>query len=211
MPKHCPICNRSSSDAHFYGEFCEFCTIERLGTRLPSELKIVVCKRCARIKVDGVFIEKSDEALGTLLSKGFKEFDTKLISSIEGAAIVELDRPEDNIMGIRREVELRYSKAMCPKCNRKSAGYYEAVVQLRGSFERTNKMAHKIEKYINDCDEFISKIETVTNGYDLYLSSKKAMSAFVSERGLKPVMSYELYGTKNGKRLYRNTYALHLD
>ncbi|MDE1762476.1 MAG: hypothetical protein KGH78_04790 [Candidatus Micrarchaeota archaeon] len=211
MAKHCPICNRSSEEAHFYGEICEFCTIERLGNTLPSEAKITICKRCGRVNYNGEFVEQDRKVLESILQRQFKEFDLQLISYIEAAAIVELNKYEDNIEGIRKEIALRYLKVMCPQCNRKSAGYYEAVVQLRGSKERVAKMYARIEKYFLANEQFIARVERANNGVDMYLSSKKLTSAFMAERGLKPTMSYELHGMKNGRRLYRNTYALHLD
>ncbi|MDE1855890.1 MAG: hypothetical protein KGH49_01495 [Candidatus Micrarchaeota archaeon] len=211
MVRHCPTCNRTSDEAHFYGDFCEFCALEKIGNKLPTEVKVTVCKRCGRINVAGDFTEKDDAAIEQVLRSHFKAFDLKLISQIDSAAIVSLSRYEDNIEGLRREVALKYVKVMCPRCNRQSAGYYEAVIQLRGNNQRVSRMMHKIEEVFFGAGEFIARVERANNGCDIYVSSKKLASAFMSERKLKPVMSYQLAGLKRGKKLYRNTYALHLD
>ncbi|MDE1870490.1 MAG: hypothetical protein KGH71_05955 [Candidatus Micrarchaeota archaeon] len=211
MARHCPTCNRSSDDIRFFGEFCEICTIEKLGRKIPTELKITICKRCDRLRFGNEFIERDDALLGDLLQKGFKEWDVKLISSTGDAAIVELAKPDQHIDGIRQEIKLIYQKQLCPKCNRRAASYYEGIIQLRGSPERVQKMLQKLEKVFEANDEFFSRVDPVNNGINVFISSKKLAAAFMSERGLKPTMSYELYGLKNGKKLYRNTYALHLD
>ncbi|MGI0141538.1 MAG: NMD3-related protein [Candidatus Micrarchaeales archaeon] len=211
MVRHCPTCNRSSDEVQFFGEFCEFCTIDRLGKKLPEEIKITVCKRCGRIKVNNDFVDKDDAAVEVVLQKAFRDFDLKLISALPEEAIVKLDKHDQDISGIRRQVALKYQKVMCPKCNRQSAGYYEGIIQLRGNPEKAARMLHRLEKYYFERDEFISRMEKVNNGVDLYVSSKKLATAFIAERGLKAVMSYELYGLKHGKKLYRNTYSLHFD
>ncbi|MDE1870482.1 MAG: hypothetical protein KGH71_05915 [Candidatus Micrarchaeota archaeon] len=211
MARHCPTCNRSSDDTRFFGEFCEHCVIEKLGNKIPEELKIIVCKRCGRVRLGNEFMDRDDSVLEAILAKGFKGWDVKLISSIEGAAIVDLSRPEDHIDAIRKEIKLFYGRQLCPKCNRRAASYYEGIIQLRGDPERIQKMMLKLEKVFEANDEFFSKVESTQNGINIFVSSKKLTSAFMSERGLKPTMSYELYGLKHGKKLYRNTYALHLD
>jgi len=211
VARHCPTCNRSSADVHFYGDFCETCTLERLSHKLHDEVQVMVCKRCGRIKLNNQAVEKDDAALEELLAKSFKDFEIKLLSTTQDSALIELNKYDEDIRGIRKEVLLRYKKFMCQKCNRQSAGYYEGVIQLRGNPEKCARMLHRLEKYYFERDEFISKIEKVNNGVDLYVSSKKLASGFMAERGLKPTMSYELYGLRKGQRLYRNTYALHFD
>lgn len=185
--------------------------IEKLGRKVPTEITLTVCKRCARIKNGNDFFEKDDALLQNLLERHFKEWELRLISSIENAAIVDLSKPDENIEGIRQEIAIKYKKQLCPKCNRRAASYYEGIIQLRGDPERIQKMIKKLEQVFEANDEFFSKIEDVGTGVNIFISSKKVAAAFFMERGLKPVRSYELYGMKNGKKLYRNTYALHLD
>ena len=210
MTKHCPICNRSSNDTKFFGEFCEFCTKERLGARIPKSAKIMQCKRCGRIKVSGNFVEKNDSNVEAALKKEFKGFLLKLLSYTDTGAIVELELPEQEISGLRQEIELKFAKAMCDRCNMQSGGYYEAVFQLRGSQEKIERTVERINKFFQKNDGFISKVLESDGGYDVYVSSKKLATEFVQERRLKPIMSYQLYGQRGGKRVYRNIYALHL-
>lgn len=211
MARHCPTCNRTSDEARFFGDFCEFCTIEKMGRKIPTDIEITICKRCGRLRNGKEFYESDEALLQDILQKGFKQWDLRLLSSTERAAIVDLSKPDDNIDGIRQEIELRYKKQLCPKCNRRAASYYEGIIQLRGDPERIQKMLKKLENVFEANDEFFSKVEEVGTGIDVFISSKKLASAFCAERGLKPTMSYELYGLKHGKKLYRNTYALHLD
>jgi NMD protein affecting ribosome stability and mRNA decay len=81
---------------------------------------------------------------------------------------------------------------------------------LRGSGERINNLIKKITKYVERREGFITKIEIVENGKDVYVSDKLIMNEFFKDYELKPKRSFRLYGMKRGKKLFRNTYSLHL-
>ena len=51
-------------------------------------------------------------------------------------------------------------------------------------------------------------IVDVDNGVDVYVSSRALTTSFLSKRNLKHVDSYTLHTEKQGKRLYRSTYAV---
>ncbi|HIH50177.1 TPA: hypothetical protein HA291_01835, partial [Candidatus Micrarchaeota archaeon] len=89
-------------------------------------------------------------------------------------------------------------------------GYYEALVQLRGDWDRINSLIRNITKYVERRNGFIAKIEKVENGKDVYLSDKLMANAFFHDYDLKPTRSFRLYGMKRGKKVYRNTYSLRL-
>ena len=209
MPKHCPICGASSDNTKFYGQFCESCTIERIKKDMPKSVEISICKRCGRIKSEGHYVEPSLEAIAKNIEKQFSS--RGYIVEIEGGGDVYADvrlvskSPEQPDMALR--VSIEYSKTLCPVCQRRAAGYYEAIYQLRGSEEKMQRFIKRLDRVFSG-DEFISRIEKVDNGYDVYLSSKSLASAFLAENRIKAVASYSLHGMRNGKRVYRNTYSI---
>lgn len=208
MVKHCPICNRSSNEVRFFGEFCEFCTRDKLRSKIPHEIMLVECRRCGRIWVDGEYTEKNHRSIENAIKRKIRGYETRLLDYTDDAAIIELSGEE--ITGLREEIALEHENRTCQRDLRKSSGYYEAVVQLRGNEVRAQRIIKKLNDYLLRREQFISKIEQVENGYDAYASSKKLTSAFIAEIKLKPTVSYTLYGLRGGKKVYRNTYAIRL-
>jgi NMD protein affecting ribosome stability and mRNA decay len=100
---------------------------------------------------------------------------------------------------------------ICQECYRKSSGYYEALIQLRGDKEKVNLMFQKLSKFITNKGAFISKVEELERGFDIYVSDKLITKSFFPTYKLKPKSSYTLYGIKNGRKIYRNTYLLSFD
>lgn len=76
---------------------------------------------------------------------------------------------------------------------------------------RINNLIAKITKYVQRRGGFIAKMEDIEGGKDVYVSDKLMMNEFFKDYDIKPIRSFRLYGMKRGKKLYRNTYSLHLD
>ncbi|MBN2013704.1 MAG: hypothetical protein JW778_00845 [Candidatus Altiarchaeota archaeon] len=96
---------------------------------------------------------------------------------------------------------VRVSKAVCPECNKLRSGYYEAILQLR------TKKKPEIEVDSN----FVSNVEKVRGGFDLYLTSlqyARQLKKIFRERGFSVNESSKLYGMKDGKNVYRVSIAV---
>lgn len=63
-------------------------------------------------------------------------------------------------------------------------------------------------RYLDSNDAFVSKMEENEHGIDMYVSNKRLAAAFISKMKLHPNTSFTLVGLKNGKRVYKNTYAI---
>lgn len=213
MIKYCPLCNASSDKIHFIGEFCENCLIKDIKKIIKKEVKIEFCNRCNRLKVNGEYIENTKSNLNAAM---FSALDIKRCKSVK---INSIDEKFANI-NITYLIDDEYVKfddiirykmihQICQECYRKSSGYYEAIVQLRGNKQHIDTIVNKIQKFIESRGAFISKIETLDNGgLDLYLSDKSMMKTFFLIYKLNPKKSYTLYSIKNGKKVFRNTYFL---
>lgn len=212
MVKHCPICNNSSADVKFYGEFCEKCSSDKLKEKLPLEVEVFRCRICGKIRTKEGELEEDKKSLLLVIQQRLVKFKVHLISYGEGKALIDVvDQKGAQPLATEKEVEIKYRKMTCESCYKKQGGYYEAVLQLRGDYERIARFMEKFERYNESRNQFIAKTEKVDNGYDVYVSSKAVASAYISERNLTATTSYTLSGlNKSGKKVYKNTYAIRL-
>jgi NMD protein affecting ribosome stability and mRNA decay len=211
MPRHCPSCNRSESDAKFYGEFCEFCSRDKLVAKLPESVTMKFCRKCGRVWNGRGFKEPDGRALEEAVGLRIKGYILHLID-FDGDTI-KLDIGEqrkEGILAVERILSIKREKALCDDCNKASSGYYEATIQLRGNPEKVEKMKERIIRYVKKSRAFIAKIGEADNGVDIFISDKNVVTELMLHMRLKPTISYTLYGEKRGNRVYRNTYALHL-
>ena len=211
MPKYCPTCNRSSADCHFYGDFCEFCARDRFGLKLDEAIEITRCKKCGKIRVVGDFVLPTEQNIEDAVKRRFSKYALTLLRvERSGNVVVELiDERNRSQVKIEKEIKVDYKKTLCESCYKRLSDYYEAVVQVRGNEQRGIRIMKKIKEYFERRGEFISKVKRVDNGYDVFVSNKRMASQFMSFMKLHPVVSYTLTGVKNGKKIYKNTYAIH--
>jgi nonsense-mediated mRNA decay protein 3 len=214
MIRYCPTCSRSSKEARFIDEFCEFCVIEKISKDFPDYTRVEYCKRCERIKLPVGYVKNDKENMGILLAKllcnskckiKVKEYDEK-------SAFAEITHPiGDYEVSFEKELTIKMIHRICQECYRKSSGYYEAIIQLRGTKNKVEPMLQKITKFMTLRGAFIAKLEEVDTGIDIYLSNKLLAKGFFSFNKLVPKASYTLYSIRNGRKVYRNTYLLRLE
>ncbi|MEM3227953.1 MAG: NMD3-related protein [Candidatus Micrarchaeaceae archaeon] len=214
--KYCPICNASNEELAFVGELCINCFKKLELKKLPEAMKITICKRCGRIKTPQGWKRQNKGAFGDVAAKELKNRNVvaklKSIDLDAGKAEVEfIVEAENEKVGIEKEVGVELLRTVCDICYKKSAGYYEAIVQLRGGEDSVRKMEEHIGRFLENGDAFIAKREAHGYGVDLYISDRKAIELFMNRNRLHPKRSYTLYGTKNGRKLYRHSYSVQLD
>jgi NMD protein affecting ribosome stability and mRNA decay len=208
--KRCPICNRSSEEVSFYGEFCVDCAGKRLKSKMQNEIDMTVCKDCRRIKVAGIFMEIGDKSVEQLLGSALKHYSVRLIHFSNGIARIRVKEEGHEGPAVEMNVHIKQLITLCDSCAKKRAGYYEAVVQLRGDEGKVKRTAVSLGRYLDKNGAFITKTEEKEHGVDIFTSDKKSTLAFISSRHLKWKGSFELHGEKAGRKLYRNTYFITL-
>lgn len=212
LVKHCPVCNRSSNDVEFYGEFCRFCMEDRLKRKIPHNIEINFCKRCGKIKVKGAFVKPNGKRLESVISSAIKGYEINLINYADTSARIEAAEKEGDLVArAEKEIALSYKKTLCEVCYKRASSYYEAVMQLRGSPDRIERFTKKIKAYLESRGAFVARAEEVDNGSDVYVSSKRLAGEFIADNRLAAKISYTLYGLdKRGRRVYRHTYSVRL-
>ncbi len=98
---------------------------------------------------------------------------------------------------------------MCQDCGRRSGGYHEAIIQLRGNSTRINQLAQALLREL-EAITFVTKVIEKKEGVDLQVGSKRAAIDVMSKRHFETITSNKLVGEKNGKQLYRKTICVRL-
>jgi len=212
LAKHCPICNNSSAEVRFYGEFCEKCASDKLREKLQDEVVVERCRVCGKIRTKEGTRQEDKQSLLSAIQQQFIKFKVHLISYQDGRAILDVvDNSKDQPLATEKGVAVKYRKMTCESCYKRIGGYYEATLQLRGDDERIARFVERLTRYFENRSEFVAKVEKVDNGYDVYVSSKLLANAFISEREIVAKTSYTLSGlNRSGKKVYKNTYAIRL-
>ena len=233
----CPECGKETSE--LYNNRCRECFLSNLTLiTCPSVIKIRVCPVCGAHFTAGKWVRETDQR-----EVLFHEI-TGSIMLHPDAKHEELDISEEEIDQSRflahvivsavvsglnatatADVEIRIKNETCDTCSRIAGGYYAGIVQLRASnriisgkeVDRCIELAdHLLKKLTGKGDRFafISKVEELKEGVDLYIGSatscKQVCRAIIRELGGSYTTSPSLVGRKDGEDLYRITCAMRL-
>ncbi|QEE14834.1 NMD3-related protein [Promethearchaeum syntrophicum] len=135
-------------------------------------------------------------------------------------SIISKDLPE-----VQEELLIKIRDINCPYCAKRSGGRFDAIVQIRIQHQKDEKKLQEILAYCLKIEEkenfkrlsnFISKIDNVTNGFDLKVSTN-AMARVLIARLRKKYhfeikVSKKLIGvdSEKGSDLYRLSTLLRL-
>lgn len=124
----------------------------------------------------------------------------------------------------RAEAEVKLVKTTCKVCERQRAGYYEAVLQVRGEEDLSERRISEIFRALGDevlkvhdrsREEFVSQVKKRHGGVDFYTSSAKLARSLArslkKKYGARVDESAELVGqTEDGEEKYRVTVVARL-
>lgn len=204
----CIKCGAKKGSKPFIGLFCIDCYIPKI--KLPKKMVVEVCKKCNRIKIKGEWKKTTFHKLGDYLGSKIKGSDVKnaWVDINNKCAYITLSK-NDKIK-IKRKVNVEVKYSICKECSRISGGYYEAIIQVRGNIEKIEKISEKIIRRLNK-HSFVSKIEELKEGINIYAGSSKEALTIIKELGFKGYkISRKLAGLKEGKRIYRLTIAIRI-
>ncbi len=120
-------------------------------------------------------------------------------------------------------IEVRMTPMVCTFCSKRHGNYFEAIIQIRGLdgldddqiYELLDSIKDQtLEAGIKDPNVFITKELKVRGGWDIYMGEKafaKSISMKLHSRyGGEMKSTSSLFGRKDGRDLYRNTYLVRL-
>lgn len=203
----CPKCGRGEDEAGFIDAFCVDCY--PINVSAPKRLELERCKRCGRMLFRGEWAPYDEMKIGAwVVSKCRGGFSSAEYLFARRLVVFTIGRGGKE-MKVERSAPLEIRTAMCQQCNRISGGYYEGIVQLRGSRPRVEKQAKLLADMLEK-KTFIAKTEEKDGGVDIYVGSSKALLEAVTRLGLRSLITKKLIGRDQGRRLYRTTFAIRL-
>ena len=199
--KFCPRCGRKVDK--LYEGLCLKCYVET-HELLPKKIELKQCKVCGRYFVGNKSFEKIEAAVEALLEKYLKKFDLGefYFRIVDNELIVSIEN-------VKIQSKIVVHPFICNRCKRKSKT--TVVVQIRGKQWIVEEILNEIKKLV-----FVSKDETlaitkedkVRNGYDIYLSSKKAVRNIVksikNKYHIKTEVTRKLVSVKDSRKIYRD-------
>lgn len=206
----CPKCGAQENTKKFLGPFCIDCYIDchYFKIKIPDNIKVEQCKRCMKIKLRGKWIEFSERKIKEYVENEFKgEFTSAEFFQDEKKAIFTIEKNGAKAE-ITKRINFGFDPTICPECNKKAGGYFEAIIQLRGNDKRIKKYFRIFEEELEKSETFISKVVESKEGLDIYAGSTTTVLGIIKKLGLEYKVSAKLAGQKQGKRLYRTTFAI---
>lgn len=189
------------------GNFCKDCFLEKKKLFEAEEFTARVCTNCGKY-IDGEIEEQIRRHLSTTniinsCDIATKQSHNRITATIECTGKIP---PLKSPVTEKRTIHILLKRAKCANCIKLLGGYHEAIFQVRG--EKTERILNKLRKLVPG--ELIVDISKVRNGFDIKISDKKIAAIAVKElrEYFEITESYKLVGEKNGKKLYRNSYAI---
>ena len=215
---------------------CPKCYMERHELISPPDaLDVVKCVQCSKMQIGRAWVETDiDGALLRLFEKSVptsKEvtfrtftFDARPEDKSNFRVAVKAMLRVDGVDFVKSfRTRLRVHGGSCPSCGKRAGFYYESILQVRAedrhlSPEEMDEVTQLVQDLVDRAasrgEAFISKIEPVRGGVDLYLSShnlgRNIAKEIRSKYGGSVSVSPSLYGMKDGKEIYRTTHLVRL-
>lgn len=233
----CPKCGRECEK--FFDSVCKDCFFETFKLfELPLVLHVRICSGCGAYfhknrwedigNIEDTVLKAVDNSL--YIHSEAVDVEVYLVPR-EITPYIYVVRAEVNAVvrgepiHAEAETEVRIQRTACDMCSRESGGYFEAIIQIRaaGRFpteeekKRCSAIAREAMETMRkkgDRLAFISYVQEQKEGVDLYMgsmnASRQVCRLIISELGGSFSESPTLVGMKDGKNLYRVTFAMRL-
>ena len=195
----CPRCGKES------GGLCTDCYLELHPVKV-NEFKVTACS-CGRYLHKGNWVRMEgmiDDSVGRnlLIPDEITLQGVEIRHYIgEGRVNLEIEivaRYKEKVIEMKLKPEVRVEKQQCIVCSRQASGYYEAILQVR---------VENHEGVLDNLNpDFISKVERVRGGADIYLTSfryAKQLGREFMNKGFSVKETRKQAGMRSGKSIYR--------
>lgn len=226
METFCPKCGKST-DGFGQRGLCRQCYLEERDLLdVPEEITVERCEHCGAVKLgmDWVQVDDEKDLVYRVLDHeiegedveavGFREVD-------EGFAVRLMVTSEVDGKEMRQELTTRiaFEEGQCDVCAKFHGGYYEYKIQLRGEADLDEALGTVMERAAtvteHDRENFVSNVEELDGGYDLYASSREMAEELLKvlreQYDLTEKRSKELIGEEEGQRVYRSVVSARIE
>ncbi|MBI5000077.1 MAG: hypothetical protein HZB92_00905 [Euryarchaeota archaeon] len=221
----CVECGKATDGA----KLCRECAMnKREPVSVPPLLSLPICAKCGSFVVGGKWKETSPEdAIWHLVESKLSPQGGKMDLRLEqadgrnwNAGVTVTRRIEGAECRDEAKTRVSLSNRVCDRCSRQSGSYFEAILQVRADRRDPTQAeldgaADLVDRKAFDLREkgvFITRLEEVRGGIDIYLSSKefaRQMAKNIAEStGGTTSASPQLFGQKDGKEVYRVTHVV---
>jgi len=203
----CIKCGAKKGSKPFVDMLCIDCYTPYI--EIPKSFSVTLCPRCGAVLRGKKWIAVQPKAIGKWLAAKVKGRDARNVAiDINSSTLtfeIETDRGSVPItVPIRVEIQ----KSICEQCNKKAGNYYEAIIQLRGNPRDVAKWRKAFAAALAE-ETFVASEEELREGVDFKVGSSKGALAVIKELGIRDYkISKKLWGLKQGKRVYRTTFAI---
>ena len=217
---------------------CMECWLDgRKLTSLPHHVDLPVCTNCGEFSFNDRWVKRdmavavqdaAVDALCAIKDVTIESIGTDVDCQDPYVYVVQV-HTTCNVLGYPAEDEsstiVRIKNNVCRRCSRMLGSYYEAILQIRtGSKDLSPQLREETlamgensvaRQAANNRQLFITKMELVTGGVDVYLSSMSLGKSLAKELGdayaAETKESPKLVGqTTDGQDMYRLTYLVRL-
>lgn len=231
----CHICGRRTSE--LFENKCRSCYVKEKSFLSVPEISLRVCRECLRYYRRGRWESAEGEPFEILKRAAKNAVRESLRAEIENPEIeIRAEEPAQasnkvykvkctvkatgEVSGIPVEEEIetdvKITLELCRDCSRKSGGYFEAILQLRGRPDLAKSGAPPLlETLSEDQQSHITSVKDLKEGTDVYFAStavaKKGARQILEKFGGTIKESAHLQGVdKSGKNVYRVSISLRL-
>ena len=204
--KVCPKCGRTSDEIEFVDNFCIECY--QPDIKVPTKIIITVGKVTGKLYFKGKWIKNTEDNVKKIISSHIKgefediDYDPKL------RVLTVFVKVKDKVIPYKRHVVIRYKYSLEPEEAKLRSGYYEGIIQVRGKPGKVRWWVKRLMTLLSRARVGVSNVKELKEGVDLYITDKKKVPEVLRSAGLKFKTSRTLYGLKEGKRVYRETFLV---
>jgi len=211
----CYVCGKEVK--RLYEGLCEECYIKKYFKIDIKKINLKICNRCNKIffhnkELDERRIEKVIKEL-IILPENFKIKDIRIIdiniqntlSLILNILISFFELSFERII----KIDVPLKKFTCDLCRKRINEYYEAKIQIRGGTDKIKYFLDEFMWQIRRYNVFISKVEELDEGIDIYVSdsriSRRILEKLKRKYGFEIKYSSKLHSfdRQRSKRIYK--------
>ncbi len=232
------FCVECGREGPLYDGLCAECFLKKNRfTEIDDHLDLMRCSHCSAFLVGGEWkdFEELEQAASELAVGSMRVRRDASLGEVE-LTVTPLDR---NNLRVEIGVEVlfqdlskledlsttvRVKRTSCPRCSKMMGSYFESIIQVRSRDrkmdpEEKEEVLRAIEEGVErvasaNRDLFISKVEELHGGFDVYLSSNSLGRSITKELAAmyaaETKESSSLVGKREGKDVYRITFLVRL-